>query len=158
MSASRAASRLLVVAALVTVLAACSQSSNSGGQTKLGSPATVTTPASSATTSSTSTVAPATTAPKLVGQPTPDAAAQRLYDAWKANDKTTAATVATPDALAGMWATAPGDYALYNHCDSGEFGTSGCLFRAPATYATIQFNMERRGATWVVLDAVYMPK
>jgi hypothetical protein len=54
-----------------------------------------------------------------------------------------------------MWATKPGDYHLYTECDSGEFGTSGCLYRSEATKDTIQFNMEKRGNGWVILDAVY---
>jgi hypothetical protein len=57
-----------------------------------------------------------------------------------------------------MWATAPGDYTLYTTCDSGEFGTSTCLYRGnPRSLGTIDFNMEKRGALWVVIDARYTP-
>ena len=50
---------------------------------------------------------------------------------------------------------APGDYALYNKCNTGEFGQSSCLFRGDA--GTIQFNMRQHGATWVVSMAVFSP-
>jgi len=74
--------------------------------------------------------------------------AQKLYDAWKANDKATAATVADPSAIDNIWRAAPGDYALYNSCSTGEFDTSGCLFRGNA--GTIQIDLEKRGTNWVV--------
>lgn len=61
--------------------------------------------------------------------------------------------MAEPDAVEAMWLTARGDYAVYNQCDSGEFGTSGCLFRG--ANGTIQFTMERRDDTWVVSTAFY---
>lgn len=133
----------------------CSDESGGSGATKLGSAETVT----STTTSTTSTPTTTTEAPATpAGAAAPADAAQGLYDAWKANDRAKAATLATPGAVAGMFATVPGDYVLYNRCDTGEFGTSGCLFRSAASYATIQFNMEQREDAWVVIDAVYQPR
>ena len=35
----------------------------------------------------------------------------------------------TRPAIDAMWQTARGDYSLYNQCSTGEFDTSGCLFR-----------------------------
>ena len=58
-----------------------------------------------------------------------------------------------PAAVEMMWQTAPGDYSIYNRCDSGEFGDSGCLFRG--SNGTIQFTAERRADRWVVIQAFY---
>lgn len=125
--------------------------SGSGGTTvsvDIGEPATATSaPATSATTATTATT------PAPVGLADPHEAAKRLYDAWKANDKVTAATVAEASAVESMWQTVPGDYALYNKCNTGEFGSSACLYRGDA--GTIQFAMEQRGALWVVVEAVF---
>ena len=62
--------------------------------------------------------------PATTGLGAPIDSAQRLYDAWKADDRFTAGTVAEANAVEGMWATAPGDYAQYSGCDSAEFDTS----------------------------------
>ena len=147
---------LLAVLAIVTALAAGCSGGSDSGPAEVGEPATVT--ASSTSTTTTTTAPPTTSVAAPTGAATPADAAQGLYDAWKANDRAAAATLATPEAVAGVFAAEPGDYALYNRCDTGEFGTSGCLFRSPATYATIQFNMESRDGRWVVIDAVYMPR
>lgn len=151
------------VAALVTIgVSGCSGDSGGSGPTKLGDPATVTSTTPTSTTATSTAPTASTTATATPSEPTgaqsPADAAEGLYDAWKANDKAKAATLATPEAVAGIFATVPGDYALYNRCDTGEFGTSGCLFRSGATYATIQFNMEQRNGAWVVIDAVYQPR
>ena len=146
---------LLLVASICSwSLTGCGGSdggSGSGGTTvsvDIGDPATATSaPATSATTATTAT----TGAP--VGLADPHEAAKRLYDAWKANDKVTAATVAEASAVESMWQTVPGDYALYNNCNTGEFGSSACLYRGDA--GTIQFAMEQRGALWVVVEAVF---
>jgi hypothetical protein len=85
---------------------------------------------------------------------TPRDAAQGLYDAWKADDRARAATLAVPAAVEGQWATAPGDFALYNKCDSAEFDTSGCLFRGSG--GTISYTMEKApGNQWVVITAIF---
>ncbi len=147
---------LLLVASICSwSLTGCGGSdggSGSGGTTvsvDIGEPATATSaPATSATTATTTAT---TGAP--VGLADPHEAAKRLYDAWKANDKVTAATVAEASAVESMWQTVPGDYALYNNCNTGEFGSSACLYRGDA--GTIQFAMEQRGALWVVVEAVF---
>ena len=146
---------LLLVASICSwSLTGCGGSdggSGSGGTTvsvDIGDPATATSaPATSATTATTAT----TGAP--VGLADPHEAAKRLYDAWKANDKVTAATVAEASAVESMWQTVPGDYALYNNCNTGEFGSSACLYRGDP--GTIQFAMEQHGALWVVVEAVF---
>lgn len=152
--ASRPIARLAAALALSAVLGvatiACSSDSSDGGasqEVEVGDGASV---------DATTTAAPAettTTVPPAVGRPVPAEAVQVLYDAWHADDKVTAATVADPDAVEAMWQTVRGDYALYNQCDSGEFGTSGCLYRG--ANGTIQFTSERRGDAWVVVQAFY---
>ncbi|MFN8018361.1 MAG: hypothetical protein U0P45_09585 [Acidimicrobiales bacterium] len=151
---ARRTSGLVAAMAIAAVaLAACGSSGSASGPTKVAPTATVDKPTTAPTSASTLTTQPATTAPATTGGATPSETAQRLYDAWKANDKAAAATVATPEAIAGMWQTAPGDYGQYSGCDTGEFSTSGCLYRGNP--GTIQIDMERKGDLWVVVDAYY---
>lgn len=96
---------------------------------------------------------PDTGAAAPTGAPDPATAATTLYDASVVDDRATAATVAEPDAIDAVFAAEPGPYALYSACDSGEFDISGCLFRDRTTNNTIQFDMERRGDAWVVVNA-----
>ncbi len=140
-----------VVLAATLALAGCSGSSGGdAGPTDVGDAVAV----DSTTTAATTTAAPTTTAPPApIGLFSPQESVQKLYDAWKADDRATAATLAEPTAVEGQWATAPGDYSLYNKCDSGEFGTSGCLFRGNG--GTIQYTAEKRGDRWVVIQAFF---
>ena len=150
---ARRSSALVVALAIgALALAGCSGSSDgaSGGGTKVGDAATL---QSTTTATAPSTTAGPTTTAAPIGLFSPEETVRKLYDAWKADDKATAATLAEPDAVAMMWQTAPGDYSLYNHCDSGEFGDSGCLFRG--NNGTIQFTAERRGDRWVIIQAFY---
>lgn len=149
--------------AVVLVAAGCTKSEggseSTSGTTKarIGGAATVDQTTSTSTTApaaTTTTTAPTATAPPApVGLASPREAAQRLYDTWKAGDRPSALVVATPAAVEGIWTTAPGDYSLYNDCDSAEFDTSGCLYRGNS--GTIQFTMERHGAAWVVIEALF---
>lgn len=160
MRAARPA-RLLValtMAGVLLVAAGCSSSSNSSattttGKTEVGDAATVSSTTAPATTAPVTTAPPPITAPVPVGLDTPKAAAERLYSAWKANDRAGALTVADPVAVDAFFAAAPGDYRLYSGCDTGEFSESGCLYRGDA--GTIQVNMEKRNALWVVANAFY---
>lgn len=106
-------------------------------------------------TSAPATTAGPTTAPPPVGVADPEEAAATLYAAWKIGDRATAASVAEPAAVEGVWAAAPGDYRLYNKCNTGEFGQSSCLFRGDP--GTIQFNMKQHETTWVVTGAIFSP-
>lgn len=136
----------------VAILLAGCGSDDGGGDA--GKPQTSASVGDAATVTASSTTAPtSTTVAGPAGTPEPHAAAQTLYDAWKAGDKARAATVAVPEAVAGVWAAAPGDYALYNECNTGEFGSSACLYRGDA--GTIQFAMEQHGTSWVVVEAVF---
>lgn len=157
-SRRRLATAVLLLA--VSGLAAACTSASDGGKeakAKIDEPATVVATTVAPTTTKAATVTTTTLA--AVGLDTPEAAAQRLYDAWKAGDRNGASTVAEPDAVNGIWATAPGDYAVYNSCDSAEFDTSGCLFRGNS--GTIQFTMEKRPdkatgtVKWVVIEALF---
>lgn len=160
----------LAVAAALLVAAGCSKSDGGSDGTvgagdtrpRIASPATVdqtttaagpATPSTASTTTTGVTVPPPATPPPPTGEASPRAAADRLYETWKAGDRPSALVVATPEAVDGIWATAPGDYVLYNDCDSAEFDTSGCLFRGDS--GTIQFTMERQGQAWVVIEALF---
>lgn len=148
---TRAVAATLIAAAIGILAPACSSGSD-GAQDKT---AAVSDDAASVDKTTTTTVAPeTTTAPaEPVGLPEQEAAATRLYDAWVADDKVTAATVADPAAVENMWQAARGSYSLYNKCASGEFDTSGCLFRG--NLGTIQIDLEKRGDNWVVAGAFY---
>lgn len=146
--------RTVALAAALSMLAlgaaGCSGGSSDAGPAKVSDNA-ANVDATTTTAAPTTTVA--TTLPPAVGLPDQEAAATRLYDAWFADDKVTASTVADPAAVTAMWKTARGDYSLYNSCSTGEFDTSGCLFRG--NLGTIQIDLEKRGANWVVAGAFY---
>lgn len=148
LAAALAASALLLGPALAGCSGSSSPSSGTASDRSTSTLATTTTTASSTTGSSTTTPAP-------VGLPDQEAVVKRLYDAWFADDRATAATVADPAAVDAMWQTARGDYSLYNACSTGEFDTSGCLYRG--NQGTIQFDLEKRGANWVVAGTFYSP-
>lgn len=146
----RRAAALACVGALALGLAACGASNDDGkapGTASIGEPATV------EKTSSTTGPPATTTTAGPAGLAEADRAAAALYTAWKADDRTAAAAVAEQTAVDGIWASAPGDYALYNRCNTGEFDGAGCLYRGSA--GTIQFSMEKRDALWVVVEAVF---
>jgi hypothetical protein len=144
----RARHRLVATVALsgaLTVLAACGSSGSSDSAAT-----TVTTTAPATTAASTTTTLPAT-----VGTPTAEETAKALYAAWNADDRVAAARVAEPTAIDAIWKAVKGSYEFYSACDSGEFGTGGCLYRDRATGQTIQIDMEKRGENWVAVGAFY---
>lgn len=155
---TRAVAATLVAAALGIVVPACSGSSDATKDTtvKVSDSAAVVDEGSSTTAPTTTAPVSTTAAIVTTGLPDQEAVAKRLYDAWFANDKATAATVADQAAIDAMWKTAKGDYSLYNHCSTGEFDTSGCLFRG--NNGTIQIDLEKRGDLWVVSGAFYSPR
>ena len=148
--------RLPALALAVAVLVgACSSDSGSEGAT-VGDSATTEIATTPATEAPTTAAAPTTTTlPPTVGRPDAREAAQALYDAWLANDRASAAAVADPPAIDGMFAAVAGPYQLYSGCDSGEFDTGGCLFRDRSTNNTIQVDLEKRDGNWVVAYAVF---
>lgn len=151
---TRLAALCLSLATLApAALAGCSGGSSDAGPAKT-SPSAATTDAT--TSSAPTTTAAATTLPPTVGLPGQEETAKRLYDAWFADDRTTAATVADPVAVEAMWKTARGDYSLYNKCSTGEFDTSGCLYRG--NLGTVQFDLEKRNGNWVVAGAFFSPR
>ena len=142
---------------LLVVGASCSKSDGSGAKagTKIG-PAAEVTRTSTTTTPRSTTAVPTTTAlPKPVGAPTAEDASAHLYQAWKTGNRADAATVASAEAIDGIWATPPGDFYLYNHCDAGDFTTGGCLYRGNS--GTIQFDLTKVGTNWVVTGALFSP-
>lgn len=162
----RPLARLALAASVGLGLGACSSDAKSAGGdggTEIGSPATETTSSTSTTAppattvAPTTTIAPAPTVPGPVGAATPEAAADTLYRAFVAGDRAAAVAVADPAAVEAVFTASPGPYEPYRGCDTGEFDTSGCLYRDRSTNNTIQFDMERRDQVWVVTGAFFSP-
>ena len=144
----------LVAAALGILAPACSSgSSDATTDTKVSIADDASVDQTTTSTVPTETTVATTVPAAPTGLPEQEAAAVKLYDAWYADDRVTAATVADPAAVEAMWQTARGDYSLYNQCSTGEFDTSGCLFRG--ANGTIQIDLEKRGDNWVVAGAFY---
>lgn len=91
----------------------------------------------------------------LIGSETPQGAMEQLYGAWRSGDRDNALVVAETPAVDGIWQAPEGDYALYRGCDTGEFDTTGCLYRGDP--GTIQFEMENRDGRWIVVMATFSP-
>jgi hypothetical protein len=151
---TRAVAATLAAAAIGILAPACSSGGSDAARDKTAtiSDSAATLDKTTTTTAVTTTEA-TTTVPKLVGLPDQEAVANKLYDAWVADDKATAATVADPVAIDAIWLAKKGNYSLYNSCSTGEFDTSGCLFRG--NEGTIQIDLEKRGDNWVVAGAFY---
>ncbi len=150
--------RPLVVAVCLAVgLAACGSSDSTGTDSgPIDSSAPATSAATIAPTPETTELPPTTAAPvEPTGVPEGETAARRLYDAWVAGDRATAATIAEPAAVEAIFQATPGPYELYRGCDSGEFDTGGCLFRDRSTNNTIQIDLEKRDTGWIVSGAFF---
>ncbi|CAN5420002.1 hypothetical protein BH10ACT1_BH10ACT1_10540 [soil metagenome] len=137
---------------MASAAAGCSGSSDGQQASTSGTVATTTTVAPTTAT----TVPPTTTtALEPVGAATPADATAALYAAFQAGDRAAAAKVAGQPAIDAIFAAVPGPYEPYRGCDTGEFGTSGCLYRDRSTNHTIQFDLEKVGDAWVVQTAFY---
>ncbi len=147
---------LLVAVALGLLATGCGDDEPSGGgPSEIGDAVTIDREATTTTATSATTEATPTTAPAPTGAPSPEAASEALYQAFVAGDRAAAAVVAEPPAIEAVFAATPGSYGAYRGCDTGEFDTSGCLYRDRATDHTIQFDLERRDAAWVVTGAFF---
>lgn len=167
--ASRPARRLASLALVMALpVGAIACGSNSDGEPESGtdigdavtldaSSTTTTAPPTTVRTAAPPTTAAPTTVAEPVGVPEAAAAATKLYDAWVAGDRATAATIADPAAVEGIFAAVPGPYELYRDCDTGEFDTGGCLFRDRSTNNTIQVDLEKRESGWVVSGTFFSP-
>ena len=94
----------VLIAAAVALVGGCSPGTNNNS-----TPPTATTPAGSSQLGSATPTVPATTAPPPTTPPplvltTPQAAAEHLYNAWKANDKPTARLAASSAAVDALFA------------------------------------------------------
>lgn len=146
-------SSVALAVGLVLSSAACGSSGGEADvEAEIGSGVSVVV---STTTVTADTVASTTSLPPTVGTPDPQTTAGTLYLAWVAGDRGSAAVVAEPAAIDDIWATAPGEYSLYNRCSTGEFGGAQCLYRGPG--GTIQFSMDEVDGNWVVKRAIFSP-
>jgi len=147
---------VLIVAALTVgalAVAACSSAGPRSAPTTGTGPATTTTVATTTpfptttTVAAATTAAPTTTTPALSPQPTPLAAASALLAAWRAGDRAGAGRVATPAAVAALFAGAPQAY-TDRGCQDPLNGTSACAFGAGS--GLIQLQTLNVPAGWIV--------
>jgi len=153
-------------------VAACSGSSNNKGESDGSGAGTKpshrpsTTHAGRSQTSaprSTTTAQPAKTEPPpttppttrfTIGFSTPRAAANHLLGAWRAGNRDDASHGTDPAALDAMFAVPVGPV-VERGCDTGEFTTSGCQYKAAG--GGLQLNMDKGPAGWVVHEALFTP-
>ena len=76
---------------------------------------------------------------------TPESAAKSLWNAWQANDKTTAAKYATPKAINFIWKEKISEYELEN-CDKYD-GKTHCFYRHNSG-GVLNLTMQKVGKTW----------
>lgn len=140
---ARAVAATMIAAAIGVFAPACSSGGSESVRdtTAKVSDSAIAIDQTTTTAAGTSTTAASTAPAAPVGLPDQEAVATSL-DAWVADDRVTAATVADPAAVDAMWQAAKGDYSLYNSCSTGEFDTSGCLFHGGP--GTIQIDLEKQ--------------
>ena len=157
----RVALAALAVGLSVGALGACSDDDGDGdagsadGTAEVGGATSITSAPEGDGSSTTDATSTTTDEPYLIGSEEPATAAGQIYGAWKSDDKDNAKVVAEPAAIDALWAVPAGDYTPYRGCDTGEFDTSGCLFRGDP--GTIQFELEQRNDRWIVTSVVFSP-
>jgi hypothetical protein len=113
---------ILIAVIATTSIAACTSSTPTAGSSPTAPPA-ATAPASPPATVAPSPSASASPSPQIFSTPT--SAAQHLYAAWKANDRTDAAIGASPAAV----------HALFTrHWTSGTYFFGGCSTHTECDY------------------------
>ena len=138
-------------AVIVVLAAACSSgaASHAAGPTApaTAAPLPAMTLATTAAPTTTTTAAPATTTVALAPVSSPLAAADALLGAWRAGDRQAAARVATPDAVAALFAGPPRAYSDRG-CQDPLNGASACAFGAGS--GLIQLQTINVPAGWIV--------
>jgi len=143
-----------MAAAAVTLVTAC------GGGSSVPPPSSAVPPPSSVaparTTSTTSTTAaPATTTTEaLTPQPSPDAAAKGLLNAWRRGDRVGALHVATTAAVDALFA-APAEPYSDRGCQDPSSGNSACAFGIGNGLAQLQTGSLAGG--WIVQSVTVNP-
>jgi hypothetical protein len=86
---------------------------------------------------------------------TPDTAANALVDAWRRGDRARAQQVATPAAIASLFAVpAPSGAPQNRGCNAGLGGVSSCFYRVGDSALSIQLN-DVPPTHWRVVDATF---
>lgn len=161
MTAGRQPRFLVTTVAAVSLLAAsCSSGSGSGADRPLttarhGSSTTST--AAGTARATPTTAAPASTAAPPASPPgygSAREAAAHLLETWRAGDRAGASAAADPAAVDALFAV-PVGAVTERGCDTGEFDTSSCQYRAAG--GGLQLDMERHPPGWVVSGARFSP-
>ena len=133
----------------MTALAACSSSHSDGAKATT----TVTTVAVTATTAppTTRSVAPTTVYKPTHLQTTPDAAASALIAAWSTGSRATAATGATPAAVASLFAQPyPGGYLQARGCTAASDNPGTCTYANRQSGSLYEIEVTKVAAGWYV--------
>jgi len=144
--------------AIAVALCAAALVGACGGGAEEGGDRPSTTSTTTSTTASTPTSTAGTSAPSGDGPSQGFGSARLAIDhfvaAWMADDKATAQTGATAEAVRNVFTQPGAGYALYG-CDTGEFDTSTCNLRNRATHGYASITAEKAPIGWIV-TAVYM--
>ncbi|MGH9116258.1 MAG: hypothetical protein ACRDWW_10585 [Acidimicrobiales bacterium] len=141
---------LLGVPAFAAVLAAgCSATHAITPPVTLAAPAT---PSPATSTTTTTVAAPTTTAPwgPTALQPSPFAASTRLVQAWAAGDREAAGTIASPPAVAALFASAyPAGNLQSRGCTQGA-NPGTCTYRNTVTNGIYEIGVTDGPGGWYV--------
>ena len=157
--------RPLAAALLVVTLAGCASARRIviGPTTTTTTTTTSTTgaPGTSTTTSTTTATVPGTTTTETGGPyfpfTTPDAAVMAFVNTWRHGDRAGAAHVATPDAIASLFAVPPPTSAFdFRGCNSGLGGMSSCIYRVGASSALSIQLRDVPPTHWQVVQASFL--
>ncbi len=151
--------RLLAALVIVAALAGCSSGSHSHPAAAPSSTSTTEAPTTTSTTASTTTTTVPTTTTTEAGGPyatftTAEAAANALVDAWRRGDRGRARQIATPTAIASLFAVpAPGASPQFRGCNTGLGGMSSCDYRLGNPTLLIQLQ-DVPPTHWQVVQAI----
>jgi hypothetical protein len=133
---------------LALAVSAC----HSAGRTASPPPATST--SAPVTTTSAPTTIPPTTVYKPHPQSSPAEAAAVLVDSWSKNDRAAAAQVATPSAVATLFANAfPSGFIQDRGCSAPADGPATCTYRNTRTNGIYELYISPYGGGWYVSSA-----
>ena len=130
----------------IVLLAACGGGGTSATTATTAGPTTIAAAARPTTSTASSAVS-------LIPQTSPDVAAVALLNAWRAGDRVAAARVATPDAVASLFAQPPQSFSARG-CQDPIGGRSACSFGVGG--GVVDLNTVTIAGGWVTDSVVFL--